>query len=205
MKIPHAATLSSYTLFFEILEEFYQVSDELKSAIINSTIVVKYPKGTILFDINEIVTDAYFIYKGIARTSYFKDEREFTNSFTSEKTIFTSPSSFFTGQPSYETGELLEDSVLIKMSRNTIEEICQKHMELNYIMRRLGENFYVTLDQRTYFLHMKSAQERFENLMNANPDYFQRIPLGHIASFLGMTQETLSRLRSKVGQKKELF
>lgn len=205
METLHATTLSTYTSFFKILETFHPLSEGLKEELLDSTCIEKYPKGYKLFSCNEIISDAYYIQKGIARTFYCNNIREITTNITSENKIFTSPSSFFTGQPSFEEGELMEDSVLIKMSRNTIEHLCLKYLELNFIMRRLGELFYVALDQRVYSLHMKTAQERYDNLMITFPGYFQRISLGIISSYLGMTQETLSRLRSKVGQNKIRF
>jgi CRP-like cAMP-binding protein len=161
---------------------------------------VSLPKGTILFNENDIASNAYFIVKGFARTYYYKDEKEITNNLCPENRIFISASSFYTNQPSYETGVLIEDSDMILLSHDNIEKLCLEYMELNFMIRRLVEIFYVVLDQRTYSIHMKSAEEKYNFLLQSNPDFFQRVSLGHIASFLGMTQETLSRLRARTGQ-----
>lgn len=204
METIQAKIQSPYNSFFTILESFYPISEEIKKALFESTQVIHYPKGYNLFTVNEIVTKAYYIYKGIGRTFYYKEGREITNNFYAENQIITSPTSFFTVQPAYEIGELIEDSVLIEMSKETIEGLCLKYMALNYVMRKLGEIFYTALDQRFYSIHMRSAKERFDILMDTQPDLFHRAPLGQIASFLGMTQETLSRLRTRVGQKKKV-
>ena len=182
---------------FSLLETFYPVSDSLKQALIKSSEEVSLPKDTILFKIGDVASSAFFIAKGMARTFYYKGEKEITSNLCPENRIFISASSYYTGQPSYETGELIEDSELIILPHENIEKLCLEFMELNYVIRKLVEIFYVVLDQRTYFLHMKNVKERYDFLMQNNPDFFLRAPLGQIASFLGMTSETLSRLRAQ--------
>ncbi len=182
---------------FSLLNSLYPLSEELKTALSESTQQVSLPKGTCLFKEGMVASNAYFVAKGMGRTYYYKEGKEITNNICPENRVFISASSYYTGQPSYETGELIEDSDLIVLSRETVERLCHEFPDLNLMIRRLVEMFYVVLDQRTYFLHMKSAQERYESCMQHSPDFFLRVPLGQIASFLGMTQETLSRLRNK--------
>ncbi len=186
-----------YESLFNLLETFYPVSGSLKKGITKQSRVLSMPKGSVLFKIGEIASEASFIVKGFARTYYLKDEKEVTNNLCPENRIFISASSFYTGLPSYETGELIENSDLIIFTHSGIENLCLEFMELNFMIRKLVEIFYVVLDQRTYSLHMKNAEEKYNFLLQNNPDFFQRVSLGQIASFLGMTQETLSRLRAK--------
>ena len=190
----------SYLAFFNSIQSIYPISKTVKDAIVSATKEIQLPKGTILFKIGDVVSNAFFIAKGIARTFYYKNEKELTHSICSENKIFTSATSFFTEQPSFEAGELIEDCTLIVISRQKIEKISFQYPDLNYIMRRTGEFFYADLDLRMYSLHMKTAKERYDHLMKTNPDYILRVPLGYIASYLGMTQETLSRLRNGYGQ-----
>ena len=182
---------------FSLLSSFYPLSEELKAALSDSTQQVSLPKGTCLFKEGMVASNAYFVAEGIGRTYYYKEGKEITNNICPENRVFISASSYYTGQLSFETGELVEDSDLIVLPRETVERLCNEFPDLNFMIRRLVEMFYVVLDQRTYFLHMKSAQERYEFYMTHSPDLFFRVPLGQVASFLGMTQETLSRLRSK--------
>lgn len=185
-----------YQKLFSLLNSIYPLSEELKAALSDSAQQVSLPKGTCLFKQGMVASNAYFIAKGMGRTYYYKEGKEITNNICPENRVFISASSYYTGQPSYETGELVEASDLILLHRETVEKLCHQFLELNFMIRRLVEMFYVVLDQRTYFLHMKSAKERYEFCMQQSPDFFLRVPLGQIASFLGMTQETLSRLRS---------
>ncbi len=186
-----------YQKLFSLLNSLYPLSEELKTALSESAQQVSLPKGTCLFKEGMVASNAFFIARGMGRTYYYKEGKEITNNICPEDRVFISASSYYTGQPSYETGELVEDSDLIILPRETIEKLCHDYPDLNFMVRRLVEMFYVILDQRTYFLHMKSAQERYASCMQQSPDFFLRVPLGHIASFLGMTQETLSRLRGK--------
>jgi CRP-like cAMP-binding protein len=189
-----------YESLFSLLESIYPVSEQLKKGLIQNSKPISLSKGTILFNEKDIASNAYFIVKGFARTYYYKNEKEITNNLCPENRIFISASSFYTNQPSYETGELIEDSDMIVLTNENIEKLCLKYLELNFMIRRLVEIFYVVLDQRTYSIHMKTAEEKYNFLLQNNPDFFQRVSLGHIASFLGMTQETLSRLRARTGQ-----
>ena len=190
----------SYEQMFSLLSTIFPVSEELKKALLSSTSEVNYKKGTFLFDIGEVTRKAFFIVKGIARSFYYKKDKNITNHICAENRIFTSATSMFVNKPAYEAGELLEDSTLIVLPYEGIEKICLEIMELNYIMRKLAELFYAELDQRMFFIHMKDAYERYDFLMQNHPDYFLRVPLGHIASYLGMRQETLSRLRAQNGK-----
>jgi CRP-like cAMP-binding protein len=93
---------------------------------------------------------------------------------------------------------LLEDSVLWSLQYNEIEELCRKHHEIER-MGRMIVNFGITqLQKRFDDLHFASALERYNHLMQTNPTLIQRTPLAHIASYLGISQETLSRMRAQV-------
>lgn len=192
-------TNHSYESLFYLLDSIYPVSEKLQKALLMHTNEIFLRKGTVLFKIGEVASDAFFMVSGMARTYYYKEDKEITNNLCPENRVFISASSFYTGNPSYETSELLEDSEMIVIPREIMEKLCLEFLELKFMIRKLVETFYVILDQRTYFLHMKSAHERYQFLLQTNPDFFQRVPLRHIASFLGMTQETLSRLRSRAG------
>ncbi len=187
---------SAYQSMFSLLDSIYPLSDELKQAIMDSSHEVNLPKGTLLFKKGEIASNAYFVARGMGRTYYYKEGKQITTNLCPENRIFISASSYYTGQPSYETGEVIEDSNLIVLSHENLEKLCLQFLELNYVIRKLVERFYLILDQRTYFLHMKTARERYDFMMQDTPGFFLRVALGQIASFLGMSQETLSRLRS---------
>jgi hypothetical protein len=73
----------------------------------------------------------------------------------------------------------------------------KKYPELNYLGRLLTEKYYLDLMERTYCLQFQSAKESYEHLIQTHPQLIKRASLGHIASYLGISQETLSRIRAK--------
>jgi len=78
-----------------------------------------------------------------------------------------------------------------------LDAIYRKHPEFNYVGRLLTEKYYVDLMERTLCLQFQSAKENYEQLVLNRPHILQRVTLGHIASYLGISQETLSRIRTK--------
>jgi CRP-like cAMP-binding protein len=99
--------------------------------------------------------------------------------------------------PSVESIELLEDSELISLSYKGLNELYDIAHEANYIVRILTEMYLVMYDERVRFMRMTSAQSRNDVFKTMFPDIYDRAPKKHIASFLGLTPETLSRVRKK--------
>ena len=105
--------------------------------------------------------------------------------------------SFLLEKPCYEYGELVEDSVLVVLSHHDVERLCSQHLEIANFERKITEQYLIQEHERAISLQFQSVQERYEHLMQSRPDVFLRFSLGSIASYLGMSQETLSRLRAK--------
>jgi CRP-like cAMP-binding protein len=93
---------------------------------------------------------------------------------------------------------VLEDCELIQIPYSHLQQLYNDFPETERIGRILTENYYVKLEGRLMSLQFTSAKERYELLMTNNPSIIQRAPLGYIASYLGITQETLSRIRAKL-------
>ena len=105
--------------------------------------------------------------------------------------------SFYTRQPAQEYIELLEDGLLWSLSFDQLQRLYQQYPEFNTVGRLLTEQYYILSEQRTINLRMQSAGERYQQLLADFPAIFQRVPLKYIASHLGLSPETVSRLRAK--------
>jgi CRP-like cAMP-binding protein len=139
----------------------------------------------------------YFIEKGLTRTWYWKDGKEVTDWISVEGTIAVSIISFLTHQPDRRGIQLLEDSTFHAVSFTNLEKLYRGHHDIERLGRLLLSQGIIQLQQRFDDLHFATAQQRYQQLITATPSLLNRVPLGMIASFLGITQETLSRIRAQ--------
>lgn len=137
----------------------------------------------------------YFVNKGILRSYYFQEDKEVTNWFALENDFATSIYSFISRNQSYENIEALEDTTLEMLSNNSLQEIYTKFPETERTGRLIIENYYISLEERIVSIQFKTAKERYDKLLAKHPGIILRAPMGAIASYLGITQETLSRIR----------
>lgn len=139
----------------------------------------------------------YFIEKGLARTYLVAEDKELTTDIILDGEIVTVFSSFTAQQPSSEYIELLENSRLIILHFDDLQKLYRNYPELERIGRLIAEHFYQSIMAKNYRLKFNSAAERYQHLIEAKPEIIKRVPIGIIASYLGMSIETLSRIRSK--------
>ena len=117
--------------------------------------------------------------------------------FGQENDIISSMYSFVSQKNSFESIEVLENSILYCLEYEQLQRLYKQHTEINLIGRLFTEKYYIQLEERVMSLQFQTAQERYKQIIKTNPSLLQRASLGHIASFLGITQETLSRIRAK--------
>ena len=154
-------------------------------------------KGTQLLRNGETCNYFYFVTKGMLRSYYYAEGKEVTNWFALEHDFATSIYSFISRNSGYENIETLEDSTLEMLSNQSLQDLYLKFPETERTGRLIMESYYIQLEERLISIQFKSAKERYDLLMQRNPDIILRAPLGTIASYLGITQETLSRIRGK--------
>ena len=179
------------------LASLIPVSEYLREALNEVIISTGIKKGEMLIRRGERCSDIYFIERGLLRGFYPTEEKEITNWLAREGEFATSFYPFITQSASFETIEALEDCELSKLSHSVLQQLYTGFPETERLGRILTENYYVKLEGRLLGLQFTTAKERYDNLVKNNPQLVQRVPLGYIASYLGITQETLSRIRAK--------
>ena len=174
------------------------LSPEVVELLNNIATVKQGSKNSILIKQGQHCSHFYIIEKGFARIFSEIDGKEITTLFAKEDDIITSTYALFSQNRSNETIELLEDSVLLKINYEEFIIGCEKHPDLLKLYRILMEKYYLSLEERTLSLQFDSALDRYRKLLCEYPFILQRASLGAVASFLGMSPVTLSRMRSKV-------
>ena len=134
--------------------------------------------------------------QGCARAYYLKDGRDISDWFTFENQFMASIVSFFSKEPSPHYVEFVEDSIVFEFSKETIDHLSNKHRDLERLISTVVTETMLGLCERLYTVQFNKAEERYKHLISTQPDITQRIPLTHIASYLGITLETLSRIRN---------
>ena len=179
-----------------ILQEIYPMSAQLKENIANTLKTEKINKKDILLKEGKISSRMYFIEQGLFRSYYMNSQnKEICAWFMKEGDVVTSVESFFKQIPSNETIQALENSIAYSISYTQLQELYKAHLEFNYIARVLTEKYYCQSEQRLYWLRQTRAKDRYRLFLEAHPEFIQRVQSTYIASFLGLTLETLSRIK----------
>ncbi|MBL0330125.1 MAG: Crp/Fnr family transcriptional regulator [Bacteroidetes bacterium] len=184
--------------FLSHLSSVLSVSKSLEKELSQLTKQIHVSKNNTIVEIDSRCNDLYFVEKGLLRGFYLDDGKEITNWFAQEGEFATCFYAFVSKQPSFETIEALEDSVLTQVSFSALQQLYIQFPETERLGRIITENYYIKLEERLLSLQFKTAKERYQNFLLSKPSLLQRTSLGQIASYLGITQETLSRIRAEV-------
>lgn len=138
----------------------------------------------------------YFIEKGLVRCYYFDNGQEICSKFLKENDIIVSASSFFLQKESREYLQTIEPTTVYSLSYEELQHMYTYYIESNIISRVISTKSYLLSEQRSYFIRMRQAAARYKTMMEHHPDLINRVPVKYMASYLGMTEETLSRIRS---------
>lgn len=180
------------------LRHYHRLSPEAEAAIADCFTAVTINKGEFLLAEGKICRHLYFLEKGALRGFYTLDDKEITHWFGFENDFVTSFHSFTTGQPSVENIQLIEGSLLWSVSKDTLISLFDCFHEIERLVRIAYEKYYVRLEDRFVNAQFKTAAERYDQLLQQTPHILERVPLGQVASYLGISQETLSRIRSRI-------
>jgi len=156
----------------------------------------QYKKKHILIRENQQHAFAYFIVQGAARCYYLKDGTEVHTWFAFENDMVGSLHNF-RGEPSRETIELVEDSTLITLNFEKLKPLMTSDVGVANFVYAIVEEYALFLEEKIQHAQLTTSMDRYLSLLEHEPQIFQRIPLTHIASYLGISRETLSRLRAK--------
>lgn len=182
----------------QILDQIYVIPEPSKIRLTALIEEVEFPKNHLLFRAGKVETKMFFLKKGIARAYALQNDDEVTFWFGREGEAVISMKSYVENKAGYETIELLEKSQLYQLKVSDLRQLYQADVHIANWGRRFAERELIKTEERIISRQFKTALERYKDMLANNPDLLQRIQLGHIASYLGITQVTLSRIRAEV-------
>ena len=155
-------------------------------------------KGEFLLKEGDVATSLVLVGKGMLRQFYYKNKKDVTEHFSYEGCVVMCIESMLKQEPSRLIVEALEPSVIYEFSFSQLQKMADNSMEINRFYRKVLEYSLIVSQIKADSWRFETARERYNLLLNMHPEIIKRAPLAHIASYLLMTPETLSRVRSNI-------
>ena len=186
------------TNFRNYLNNFIPMNDETFNLSLDYLDVIRLKKNDYFITEGNVCKSIAFINSGILRIFYVKDGTEINTCFCLENSLTSSFDSFINQTPSKDNIQALENSELVTLSYENLLKIYELSSDWQKVSRLLTEKECLRLSDRLTSMSFETAREKYLNLMEAQPKIIQRVSIQHIASFLGISRETLSRIRSQI-------
>jgi CRP-like cAMP-binding protein len=164
----------------------------------NMSQVQHFAKGDFLLKQDDVCRKSYWIIRGIARKYYLHDGKDITTELYFEDDLAVSFESYTLQKPSREYIQALTDISVAVTDYTLFQKMKQQFPKLTELDLTLTEYYAIWLEERLFEFHTLSASERYLNLLEKQPKIVQFVPLTYIASYLGISLETLSRIRAKI-------
>jgi len=188
---------SAFTIF---VQNIYPISTTVQEFMNQKTYSGHLNKGEYLVNAGDICTSIYLIRKGILR-SYIKEGlKDITTWISSEQELVTCITSFGLQQPARENIQALEDCELTALKFEDLQYLYDNFPEANIVGRKVLEKYYRDAEERAFIARLMEATSKYKHFIATKSHLLNRVPLKFIASYLGMTLETLSRIRSKLSR-----
>jgi CRP-like cAMP-binding protein len=175
-----------------------EMSVEARHLLAIALIRYDFPKGHTLLKQGDVARSIVFVAKGMMRRYYFKEGRDLSEHFAYEGQPLFAIESFFNQSPSRLIIETLEDAVVYRLPFEKLQRLTHDNWELNLFYRKMLERALVIAQEKADSWRFENVSERYIRLARTHPEILKRVPQKYIASYLLMTPETLSRVRSEV-------
>lgn len=182
---------------FSFFDSVYKITPRARESLSSLITEKEYSKIEIIQQIGSRCRTVYIVKKGIARIFYHKDGLDITEHFAFDNDLIVRAESLFTGEPTPKGIQAIENTTVYAIDAVSLFALYDQHHDIERLFRLLFEREHVNSIKRLESLQFQSAKERYLDLLK-NTDYVQKIPLKHIASYLGITQVSLSRIRSEI-------
>ena len=190
------------SLVINTLNYFYPLSEGIKDYLRKHSFSCSFHKGKLLLKAGEICEHVYFIKKGAVRGFVKDGTKDITTWITAENEVVSSISSLDAREPAQENMQAIENCELLALTYAHFQELYIKFPEFNILARKLLQKYYQDAEMRAFIARVTNAEKKYQLFLIRYGHLANRIPLKYIASFLGITLETLSRVRKRLSLKK---
>lgn len=187
--------------FFSYTEKYVNFTDEDKKSIASVFAFKKVKAKSELVSYDKKTDELFFLIKGCIRKYYVKDGEQLTIYIMTENNFIAAFDSFMTGSKSSETIECLEPCELLVLNKKDMETLYQKIPLMNEFIRKILEQTLIQFQQSLTSFIKDKPEERYEKLLRDNPAILQRVPQHMLATYLGITATSLSRIRKRILEK----
>ena len=174
-----------------------EIDKDSMQAFLNITTAQTFKKNKLIIKEKEKIENFYFIIKGVIRIYFYKNDKIIIERFEKEGGFFGGNYDHLTKYPGVHNFESLEDLIVLKFSHAELEKLFKKHHPIEHLYRMLLEAFHFSYVDKLYALKASTSEERYRDFEKEYGDIINRISLRNVASYLGMTAETISRIRAK--------
>ena len=180
----------------ELARRYSTMTHEELDLLESILVPLKFAKNEMILREGETCTNIYWVVKGLVRQYYYKNGKELTEYMASENTIVMCIESLFREQPTHLQIKALEPTIMIALPKAELEAVAMKSVNIQILFRKILEESLILSQHHADMLRFESAQDRYAKLVKNQPQLVLRAPLVYIASYLLMTPETLSRVRT---------
>ncbi len=180
----------------ELARKYSTMTHEELDILQSVLVPMKFAKGEMILKEGETCKHIYYIDKGLVRQFYFKNGKQLTEHMAVEGNIVMCIESLFREEPTKLQMEALETTVIYALPKARLEEVAMHNVNIQILYRKILEESLIQSQVHADLVRFESAQDRYRKMCKQNQQVTLRAPLVYIASYLQMTPETLSRVRS---------
>lgn len=199
--LPNKNTSPDITLVIASLEYFHSLSEGIKNYFRKHSFACSFRKGKLLLKSGQLSEHIYFIKKGAVRGFIKEGAKDITTWITVEGEVVSSISSLDKREPALENMQAIEDCELVGLTWTDYQNLFARFPEFNIVARKILQKYYQDAEGRAFIARLTKAENKYLLFMTRYGHLANRIPLKYIASFLGITLETLSRVRKRLSVK----
>lgn len=182
----------------KFINKFQQLDSETEAAVERYFIEETYKKDECIVETGKVCSKVFFIKSGFVRRFFINDGQEVTIWFYGSNQMATSMPSFFEQKPAYEYLQACENTVVFSLSFHNEQKLLEEYPLFAKFHLRQLRYYLAGLDEVNYRLKLMTAKEKYLMMLALVPEIIQNAKLKHIASFLDVSQETLSRIRASI-------